>query len=152
MSESSWNKDVRGTQVPPLINSDADTTRCVAGPGSGKTFGLVRRVERILQPEGLAVDGHDVLVVAFNRVIARQLRDDIYARLQTFEYVHTRLTGRGLSATQVAHMPSAHRAHAEWTPYRSSRNRPSPGSRGSTVKGQAIRPSSITISREPKAR
>jgi superfamily I DNA/RNA helicase len=84
----SWNKDVRGTQVPPLINSDADTIRCVAGPGSGKTFGLVRRVERILHPEGLAVDGHDVLVVAFNRVIARQLRDDINARLKTFDYKH----------------------------------------------------------------
>lgn len=84
----SWNKDVRGTQVPPLINSDADTIRCVAGPGSGKTFGLVRRVERILHSEGLAVDGHDVLVVAFNRVIARQLRDDIHARLKTLDYKH----------------------------------------------------------------
>ena len=83
-----WNHGVRGTQVPPLINSDASTIRCVAGPGSGKTFGLVRRVERILHPEGLAVDGHDVLVVAFNRVIARQLRDDIHARLTTFEYTH----------------------------------------------------------------
>ena len=57
----SWNDDVKGTQVPPLINSDADIIRCVAGPGSGKTFGLVRRVERILHPEGLAVDGHEVL-------------------------------------------------------------------------------------------
>jgi len=41
---------MRGTQVPPLINSDADTIRCVAAPGSGKTSGLVRRVERILHP------------------------------------------------------------------------------------------------------
>jgi hypothetical protein len=70
MNES-WNKDVRGTQVLPLINSDADIIRCVAGPGSGKTFGLVRRVERILHPEALAVDGREVLVVAFNRVISR---------------------------------------------------------------------------------
>jgi transposase len=31
---------------------------------------------------------------------------------------HARLTGRGRYATQVAHMPSAHRAHAEWTPSR----------------------------------
>ena len=46
----SWNVGVRGTQVPLLINLDADTIRCVAGPGSGKTFGLVRRVERILHP------------------------------------------------------------------------------------------------------
>lgn len=84
----SWNHDVRGTQGLALINSDASTIRCVAGPGSGKTFGLVRRVERILHPEGLAVDGCDVLVVAFNRVIARQLRDDIRARLKTFQFKH----------------------------------------------------------------
>ncbi|MGE5245410.1 MAG: IS21 family transposase [Betaproteobacteria bacterium] len=31
---------------------------------------------------------------------------------------HARLTGRGRCATQVAHMPRAHRAHAEWTPSR----------------------------------
>jgi hypothetical protein len=84
----SWNEDVRGTQVPPLINSDADTIRCVAGPGSGKTFGLVRRVERILHPAGLAANGKEVLVVAFNRVIARQLRQDIVARLKTVNHAH----------------------------------------------------------------
>jgi hypothetical protein len=66
-----WNDGVRGTQVPPLINSDADTIRCVAGPGSGKTFGLVRRVERLLHPGGLAIDGSDVLVVAFTLVYGR---------------------------------------------------------------------------------
>ena len=85
MAES-WNNGVRGTQVPPLINSDADIIRCVAGPGSGKTFGLVRRVERILHPEGLAVHGTEVLIVAFNRVIARQLRQDIGDRLKTFDH------------------------------------------------------------------
>jgi len=31
---------------------------------------------------------------------------------------HARLTGRGRFATQAAHMPRAHRAHAEWTPSR----------------------------------
>jgi transposase len=31
---------------------------------------------------------------------------------------HARLTGRGRYATQVTHMPRAHRAHAEWTPSR----------------------------------
>lgn len=45
----SWNEGVRCTQVPVLINTVATTTRCVAGPWSGKTFGLVRRVERIPQ-------------------------------------------------------------------------------------------------------
>src|ERR1700688_3258896 len=31
---------------------------------------------------------------------------------------HVRLTGRGHFSTQLAHMPRAHRAHAEWTPSR----------------------------------
>jgi transposase len=31
---------------------------------------------------------------------------------------HVRLTGRGRFATQLDHMPRAHRAHAEWTPSR----------------------------------
>jgi superfamily I DNA/RNA helicase len=83
-----WNQGIRGQQVLPLINSDADTIRCVAGPGNGKTFGLVRRVERILHPAGLAADGREVLVVAFNRVIARQLREDIEARLKTLDHKH----------------------------------------------------------------
>ena len=45
----SWNEGVRGTQVLAPINTLATTIRCVAGPGSGKTFGPVQRVERILQ-------------------------------------------------------------------------------------------------------
>lgn len=80
-----WNHGVRGTQLLPLINLDADTIRCVAGPGCGKTLGVVRRVERILHPEGRAADGRNVLVVAFNRVIARQLRDEIRARLKDLD-------------------------------------------------------------------
>jgi transposase len=31
---------------------------------------------------------------------------------------HRRLAGRGQASTQTEHMPSAHRAHAEWTPSR----------------------------------
>src|SRR5215467_13148029 len=82
----SWNDGVRGTQVLPLINTDAETMRVEAGPGTGKTFGLVRRVERIMHPEGLGVSGKDVLVVAFNRVIAKQLGTEINERLQTFDH------------------------------------------------------------------
>src|SRR5215468_3625311 len=74
----------QGAQVLPLINTDAETIRVEAGPGTGKTFGLVRRVERILHPDGLGVSGKDVLVVAFNRVIAKQLGTEINERLQTF--------------------------------------------------------------------
>ena len=71
-----WNDGVRGNQVLPLINRDAPT-RVEAGPGTGKTFGLIRRVERIVHPDGLGVAGRQVLVVAFNRVIANQLRVEL---------------------------------------------------------------------------
>ena len=76
-----WHDDVRGTQVLPIIDLDDDIIRVEAGPGTGKTFGLVRRVQRILHPHGLNVPGSRVLVVAFNRVIAKQLQEDINKRL-----------------------------------------------------------------------
>lgn len=78
-----WNDGVRGRQVLPLINTDAPVIRVEAGPGTGKTFGLVRRVQRILHPDGLGVPGREVLIVAFNRVIAKQLQSDIDALLET---------------------------------------------------------------------
>jgi len=81
-----WNQGVKGTEVLPLINLDKKIIRVEAGPGTGKTFGLVRRVERILHPDGLGVAADDVLVVAFNRVIAKQLRKDIDKRLAESHY------------------------------------------------------------------
>jgi superfamily I DNA/RNA helicase len=77
-----WHENIRGTQVFPIINLDNEIIRVEAGPGTGKTFGLVRRVQRILHPEGLNVPGNRVLVVAFNRVIAKQLRLEIENRLE----------------------------------------------------------------------
>ena len=77
-----WNLGVKGTQVLPLINDDAPFIRVEAGPGTGKTFGLVRRVMRILHPAGLGVSGRKVAVVAFNRVIAVQLHDEVMEALK----------------------------------------------------------------------
>lgn len=72
-----WLKDIRGTQVLPIIESDSKIIRVEAGPGTGKTFGVVRRVQRLLHPDGLNLPGKDVLVVAFNRVIAKDLKKEI---------------------------------------------------------------------------
>ena len=82
-SSKPWLEGVRGIQVLPIINCDDEIIRVEAGPGTGKTFGLVRRVQRILHPQGLGVPGREVLVVAFNRVIAKQLRQDIEECLGT---------------------------------------------------------------------
>jgi DNA helicase-2/ATP-dependent DNA helicase PcrA len=81
-NNSPWNNGVQGTQVLPLINDDAQAIRVQAGPGTGKTFGLARRVVRILHANGLDADGSRVLVVAFNRVIAQDLRTDIARALK----------------------------------------------------------------------
>ena len=72
-----WLDGVRGTEVLPLIETDAPVIRVEAGPGTGKTFGLVRRVQRLVHPEGENIDSRDILIVAFNRVIAKSLRTDI---------------------------------------------------------------------------
>ena len=72
-----WLENVQGNQVPHIINLDDDIILVEAGPGTGKTFGLVRRVQRILHPQGLGVPGAQVLVVAFNRAIAKQLKQEI---------------------------------------------------------------------------
>lgn len=77
-----WLEDVEGEEVPQIIECDADIVVVEAGPGTGKTFGLARRVQRILHPDGLNVPGKNVLVVAFNRVIAKQLRQDIGDRIE----------------------------------------------------------------------
>ena len=68
---------MRGDEAPLLINTDGDILRTEAGPGTGKTFAMIRRVERLLHPDGEGASGDDVLVVAFNRVIAKQLREEI---------------------------------------------------------------------------
>jgi superfamily I DNA/RNA helicase len=72
-----WLDGVRGTEVLPLIEEDAPVIRVEAGPGAGKTFGLVRRVQRLVHPDGMNLRGGDILIVAFNRVIAQSLRKDI---------------------------------------------------------------------------
>ena len=81
-----WNDGVIGTQVLPLINSNQKYIRVQAGPGTGKTFGLVRRIQRILHPEGMGVKGEEVLVVAFNRVIAKQLQAEIDQMLKNSKH------------------------------------------------------------------
>ena len=79
-----WNQGVRGQQVLPLINLDCEVLRVPAGPGTGKTFGLKRRVVRILHPDGLGVASHRVLVCTFNRVIADELREEIAKELEPY--------------------------------------------------------------------
>jgi DNA helicase II / ATP-dependent DNA helicase PcrA len=79
-----WLRDVDGEQILPIILSTDPVLRVPSGPGTGKTFGLRRRVLRLLHPEGEDRDPSRVLVCAFNRVIANDLRREIEAELEPF--------------------------------------------------------------------
>ncbi len=68
----------------PLINSLSPSIRVEAGPGTGKTFGLRRRVLRLLHPQGVAAAPSSVLVCAFNRVIREDLEREIRSELKDF--------------------------------------------------------------------
>lgn len=57
-----------------FIRSQAPRIRCVAGPGTGKTFGLQRRVERLLLN---GIIGARIFAVTFTRQAAAQLRNDL---------------------------------------------------------------------------
>lgn len=76
-----WLEGVNGEQVIPLITEDHAALRVDAGPGTGKTFGLRKRVLRVLHPDGLNIAPNRVLVCAFNRVIAADLRTEIEKEL-----------------------------------------------------------------------
>lgn len=77
-----WLADIEPGQVTPLITSDERVIRVQAGPGTGKTLGIRRRVLRLLHPDGLNLDPDRVLVCAFNRAIAKDLKDEITQQLE----------------------------------------------------------------------
>lgn len=57
-----------------FVESVAPRIRCVAGPGTGKTYSLQRRVERLLS-QGTV--GARIFAVTFTRQAAAQLRNDL---------------------------------------------------------------------------
>ena len=77
-----WLRDIVPGQVSPLIESDERVIRVQAGPGTGKTLVIRRRVLRLLHPDGLGLDPNQVLVCAFNRAIAKDLTDEIGRELR----------------------------------------------------------------------
>jgi len=79
-----WNIDVKGDQIAPIINLDSPVIRVRAGPGTGKTFGIARRVLRALHPNGLHLAPADVLVCTFNRAIAHDLEAQIRRQLEPY--------------------------------------------------------------------
>jgi DNA helicase II / ATP-dependent DNA helicase PcrA len=71
-----WNENLQGVALD-IARSNDQILRVVAGPGTGKTFALMRRVARLLE-EGTIPER--ILLVTFTRVAARDLETEI-ARL-----------------------------------------------------------------------
>lgn len=65
-----WNDGLEGDALK-IASSDAPQLHVVAGPGTGKTFALMRRVARLLE-EGTPPG--DIFVCTFTRTAARDLR------------------------------------------------------------------------------
>jgi superfamily I DNA/RNA helicase len=72
-SDATWNNGLEGTALR-IASSDATPLRVTAGPGTGKTFTLMRRVARLLE-EG--VEPERILVISFTRTASRDLTNEI---------------------------------------------------------------------------
>jgi DNA helicase-2/ATP-dependent DNA helicase PcrA len=71
----SWKENLdEGTPAYQLASSYAKTIRAVAGPGSGKSFAIKRRVARLLET---GINPHEILAITFTRTAAQDLKREI---------------------------------------------------------------------------
>ena len=68
-----WLEGIEGREARELIESDAEVIRVVAGPGSGKTTCLKRRLHRLVEQRQITPE--TIFAGTFTRAIARELRD-----------------------------------------------------------------------------
>lgn len=68
-----WNQGLRGVHLE-IAQDPSDALCVIAGPGTGKTFAMMRRVARLLE-EG--VHPRRILVCSFTRTAARDLREQL---------------------------------------------------------------------------
>jgi DNA helicase-2/ATP-dependent DNA helicase PcrA len=69
-----WLEGISGANGKRLIESESTVIKVLAGPGAGKTTGLVRRVMRLVDLD-LVDHRSEIFVGTFTRVIARSLND-----------------------------------------------------------------------------
>ena len=84
-----WNNDIEeGSAAYNLAASDASTIRAVAGPGSGKSFAINKRILRLLEEK---VDPEKILAITFTRTAAQDLKSEISSLgVKGAEQVHSR--------------------------------------------------------------
>lgn len=69
----SWLEGIQGDDLPALITTDESLVRVNAGPGSGKTTGLKRRVQRLILDKH--VEPQRIFVGTFTRAIISELAE-----------------------------------------------------------------------------
>ena len=77
---SPWLKGMEGSDAHELIESNDKVIRVIAGPGSGKTTCLKRRIQRLVQKD--EVDPTTMFVGTFTRAIAKELREALGTEVQ----------------------------------------------------------------------
>ncbi|MCK4731163.1 MAG: UvrD-helicase domain-containing protein [Methanophagales archaeon] len=65
-----WNEGLKGP-VLEIAKTDHTPLRIMAGPGTGKTFALMRRIARLLEKD--SIDPSKGLLVTFTRITAADL-------------------------------------------------------------------------------
>ena len=76
----SWLDGIINEDARKLIELDSPTIRVVAGPGSGKTTCLKRRIQRLVQKD--QIDPEQMFVGTFTRTIAKELKDSLDAQVK----------------------------------------------------------------------
>lgn len=72
-----WLEGIQGRFLPKLIESRSKVIRVIAGPGSGKTTGLKRMIQRLVLNR--KIEACRIFVGTFTRVIANDLSDKLGA-------------------------------------------------------------------------
>jgi superfamily I DNA/RNA helicase len=70
-----WLDGVDGEYLPRLVLSDSPVIRVVAGPGCGKTHGIKRRIQRLLERD--SIEPTRIYVGTFTRAIAEELGHEL---------------------------------------------------------------------------
>ena len=99
-----WDDDLDPRSVTHAIAASvANRMRVLAGPGTGKSFAMKRRVARLLEVEG--IDPARILAVTFTRVAA----DDLHRELLALNVDGSEnLNGRTLHSLALAILSRAH--------------------------------------------
>jgi DNA helicase II / ATP-dependent DNA helicase PcrA len=72
-----WNDDLpQQTPAYGIASDDAERTRVVAGPGTGKSFSLRRRVARLVEQ---GAEPERILAVTFTRIAAEDIRREMHS-------------------------------------------------------------------------